>query len=70
MFFLRCSEAEQNDTAAPKDVNGMRKVLSAPVVLLSLAEGMDNQVQEDNSIWMRKKGANTVSASLYTYIYS
>ena len=43
------------------DVNGLRKVLDSPVVLSSLAEDMRSKVEEDHSIWVKKKGASTVS---------
>lgn len=37
------------------EVNGMRKVLDAPVLMSSLADSMANKVQEDHSIWMKRR---------------
>ena len=45
-------------------MNGVRKILSAPVVMSSLAETMEDKVQEDHSIWVKKKGDKSVSLNI------
>lgn len=45
--------------SSTKQMNGMRKVLSAPVVLSSLADDLTSKVHENRSIWEKKKGGST-----------
>ncbi|XP_025083351.1 LOW QUALITY PROTEIN: ATP-binding cassette sub-family F member 3-like [Pomacea canaliculata] len=52
-----CLHSSMNfqDDDVPKVINGVRKVLDAPVHLASLAQVMDTKVEEDNSIWMKRR---------------
>ena len=52
---------DEDRSVADPAVNGLRKVLDSPVVLSSLAEDMRTKVEEDHGIWVKKKGATTVS---------
>ncbi|XP_076451873.1 ATP-binding cassette sub-family F member 3-like [Babylonia areolata] len=59
LYHVMNGDEEASDRDNQGEVNGVRKVLSAPVVLSSLAENQQTKVEEDNSIWVRKKSSNS-----------